>query len=97
MKLLLLFSVFIIGFSIRSSRFRRSISRCTGSPTLGNRVCRATVERFTFDKKKGCVPIIFGGCNAAPNNFKTLKECREMCTLKSSPTTNSEKHDKKME
>ncbi|XP_017538280.1 tissue factor pathway inhibitor a isoform X1 [Pygocentrus nattereri] len=45
--------------------------------------CKALKDRFYFDIDTGrCEPFEFGGCQGNANNFETLEECEEMCTVK---------------
>lgn len=43
-------------------------------------VCRAIIQRFSYDaKKKDCFEFKFGGCDGNQNNFATYKQCMQTC------------------
>ncbi|VDO79250.1 unnamed protein product [Heligmosomoides polygyrus] len=53
--------------------------RCSAPATLPGPACMGAFKRYTYDKEKGCVEFIYGGCNPSPNNFETLEECIKTC------------------
>lgn len=42
--------------------------------------CKARLIRYHYSyMKQKCERIIYGGCNATPNNFKTMEDCLSKC------------------
>lgn len=54
---------------------------CTGPSVGGGPAgCTAAFPNWWHDEKTGlCMPIIYGGCGATKNNYKTFEECQKAC------------------
>nr|AFJ24821.1 tissue factor pathway inhibitor-1 [Schmidtea mediterranea] len=43
-------------------------------------MCKAYIPRYFYnDTSEKCERFIYGGCGANGNNFKTLKDCQDLC------------------
>ena len=53
---------------------------CAESQEVGP--CRGSYSRFAFDKVQDkCVSFLYGGCRGNRNNFLTIEECQQMCSV----------------
>lgn len=44
--------------------------------------CQGYFNRWYFEpKKQMCLPFIYGGCRGNRNNFLTVEECNEACSV----------------
>nr|A6MFL2.1 RecName: Full=Kunitz-type serine protease inhibitor vestiginin-2; Flags: Precursor [Demansia vestigiata]ABK63552.1 vestiginin-2 precursor [Demansia vestigiata]ACC77808.1 vestiginin-2 precursor [Demansia vestigiata] len=51
---------------------------CELPPDRGT--CMGYSQAFYYNPSQNkCLPFMFGGCKANPNNFKTLEECKRTC------------------
>ncbi|NXT40216.1 EPPI protein, partial [Pelecanoides urinatrix] len=42
--------------------------------------CRGRFRHYAYNPAMGtCQPFTYSGCGGNPNNFKTVKECRQVC------------------
>lgn len=43
-------------------------------------LCRALIPRWSYDSQlKDCKEFLFGGCDGNANNFRTYKQCIDIC------------------
>lgn len=53
---------------------------CSGPATHGPDNCLAYFPRWTHDPATGlCIPFVYGGCGATPNNYESLEACQAAC------------------
>ncbi|KIH52122.1 Kunitz/Bovine pancreatic trypsin inhibitor domain protein [Ancylostoma duodenale] len=54
--------------------------KCLRPRHIGQKRCRARFIRYAYSSaSRDCVQFNYGGCNAGPNNFETIDECRRTC------------------
>ncbi|NWW45417.1 EPPI protein, partial [Pedionomus torquatus] len=42
--------------------------------------CRGRFRHYAYNPATGtCQPFIYSGCGGNPNNFRTVKECQQVC------------------
>ena len=57
-----------------------AVVKCQQPPFEGT--CGQNLERWYFDTQmQKCLPFQYGGCNSNDNNFETMNECTDVCTL----------------
>nr|CDS22657.1 Papilin [Echinococcus granulosus] len=53
---------------------------CSLPPAQGP--CKANIERYYYDTTSGkCKKFVYGGCSGNNNNFITIQQCMETCSL----------------
>jgi hypothetical protein len=64
---------------------KRSVSRrCQGPAVAGK--CKKKITRYHYNaEKKVCGSFLWSGCGATPNNWVSLKACRNTCVPKKPP------------
>lgn len=60
--------------------------------TQGLLTCNAHIVRYHYNyRKRKCERIVYGGCNATWNNFKTRSECQRKCAWRDLKTSKNPK------
>lgn len=76
MRLLLFISLL---FVFCNASLLNKLLRCSAPTHRPGPTCMAYIVRYTYDKDRGCVKFIYGGCRPSLNNFETYEECRATC------------------
>uniref|UniRef100_A0A023G9B4 Putative tick kunitz 85 n=1 Tax=Amblyomma triste TaxID=251400 RepID=A0A023G9B4_AMBTT len=85
--------VFLLVYLVLSQARTHGPPECSEKGHVTGR-CKASLIRWSFHKKSGCTPFIYGGCPGTRNNFESCEICMQRC--KGRPTKAEKKLCKRL-